>query len=214
VSGADTTAVANAIKEVATGSTVSVDMSENKTITADVLEAAKGKNVDVVLDMGGYTWTINGSQITGDNLHDVNMNVSFGTNNISQNEISSLVGNNSYQTISLDYDGPFGFTASLGFNVGSANVGMYVNLYYYTDAKVMEYQNSGIVDEQGNTTLTFSHASEYVAVIDSVAHTSSSGTSAKSPVTADAAATVPFILLMCAAAAAMFGARASKKRHN
>jgi hypothetical protein len=217
VSGTNTASVADTIKDVAAGSTVTVDMSSNKTITTDVLEAAKGKNVDIVLDMGGYTWTINGSQITGDSLHDVNMNVSFGTNNISQNEISSLVGNNSYQTISLDYDGPFGFTASLGFNVGSANAGKYVNLYYYTDEKVMEYQNSGVVDAQGNTTLTFTHASEYVAVIDSAAHTSvTSGTSAsaKSPITADAAMTVPFILLMFAAAAVMFGARASKKRHN
>jgi hypothetical protein len=190
-------------------------MSSNKTIAKNVLEAAKGKNVDVVLDMGSYKWTINGSSI-GSDPHDVNMNVSFGGNNIPQDTIAALAGNNSYRTISLDYSGPFGFTGFLSFNVGSANAGKYVNLYYYNADKQLEYQNSGVVDKNGNTSLSFSHASEYVAIISDTKASATSAvktTSATSPITADAAMTVPFILLMFAAAAVMFGARAYKKRH-
>jgi hypothetical protein len=215
VNGANSTNVANKVKDVAAGSTVTVDMSSNKTIAKNVLEAAKGKNVDVVLDMGSYKWTINGSSI-GSDPHDVNMNVSFGGNNIPQDTIAALAGNNSYRTISLDYSGPFGFTGFLSFNVGSANAGKYVNLYYYNADKQLEYQNSGVVDKNGNTSLSFSHASEYVAIISDTKASATSAvktTSATSPITADAAMTVPFILLMFAAAAVMFGARAYKKRH-
>lgn len=73
--------------------------------------------------------------------------------------------------MSLSYDGPFGFVANLSFNVGKENVGKYVNLYYYNEQDGdLEYQNSGTVDKDGNTTLSFSHASEYVAIIDEVSN--------------------------------------------
>jgi hypothetical protein len=218
VSGANSTTVANKIKTVAAGSTVTVDMSSNKTVAKNVLEAAKGKNVDVVLDMGDYKWTINGSSI-GSDVHNVNMGVTFAADDIPQDEISEVAGDDSYKTISLDYDGEFGFTGFLSFGVGSENAGKYVNLYYFNADKQLEYQNSGIVDKDGNTSLSFSHASEYVAVISDTKASASPAaaavktTSATSPVTADAAAAVPFILLMCASAAAMVAAVTYKKRH-
>jgi hypothetical protein len=211
VDGANSTAVANKIKDVAAGSTVTVDMSSTKTVSKDVLEAAKGKNVDVVLDMGGYKWTINGTSISG-NLKDVNMNVTFDSKNIPESTISSLAGGNSYKQISLDYSGDFGFTASLGFNVGSENVGKYVNLYYYNNNQ-LEYQGSGVVDKNGDTSLTFSHASDYVAIISDKKASATTNTASKSPVTADAAHTVLFVMLMCAAVAVMFGVKAYKKKN-
>jgi hypothetical protein len=213
VSGTNSTAVANKIKDVAAGSTVTVDMSSNKTVAKNVLEAAKGKNVDVVLDMGDYKWTINGASI-GSDVHNVNMGVTFAADDIPQDEISEVAGDDSYKTISLDYDGEFGFTGFLSFGVGSENAGKYVNLYYFNADKQLEYQNSGIVDKDGNTSLSFSHASEYVAVISDTkasAATAVKTTSATSPVTADSATAVPFILLIVAAAA-MFAATAYKKR--
>jgi hypothetical protein len=218
MSGANSTSVAERIKTLAAGSTLTVDMSSNKTVAKNVLEAAKGKNVDVVLDMGGYKWTINGSSI-GSDVHNVNMGVTFAADDIPQDEISEVAGDDSYKTISLDYDGEFGFTGFLSFGVGSENAGKYVNLYYFNADKQLEYQNSGIVDKDGNTSLSFSHASEYVAVISDTKASASPAaaavktTYATSPVTADAAAAVPFILLMCASAAAMVAAATYKKRH-
>jgi len=38
-------------------------MSDATVAPKDVLEAAKGKDVDIVLDMNGYKWTINGNNI-------------------------------------------------------------------------------------------------------------------------------------------------------
>ena len=48
-------------------------MSDATVAPKDVLEAAKGKDVDIVLDMNGYKWTINGNNIQADNLKDINL---------------------------------------------------------------------------------------------------------------------------------------------
>jgi hypothetical protein len=213
VSSANSASVAKTIEKLAEGSTVTVDMSSTKTISKDVLEAAKDEKVEIVLDMGTYKWSIDASSISSE-LHDVNMNVSFGAETeIPQDEIASVAGDDSYQTISLDYDGAFGFTASLGFNVGSDNAGKYVNLYYFNKNNELEYQNSGIVDEKGNTSVVFSHASEYLAIIsDSVP--AATDTSVKSPVTADLASTVPYAVLMLTTGAVMLGTMAFKKKND
>jgi hypothetical protein len=204
VKNEDKSKVETTIKDVPEGSTVTISMSDDRTISKDILETAKGKDVDLVLDMGGYTWTINGKQITGADLNDVNLNVRFDTGNgISGDDISGVAGTNAYHTISLDYDGPFGFTARLGFNVGAENVGKYVNLYYMTPDSGLDYQNTGIVDADGNTSLVFTHASEYLAVISDGA---SATTNTKSPVTADSSTSVILMILLICAALSAFAA--------
>ena len=204
VDSSDKVNIEKTIKQVAAGSTVTVNMSDTKSVSKDILEAAKGKDIDVVLDMGGYTWTINGTQISGENLKDIDMSVSFGNKNIPDGDISSVAKNNQYQTISLNYDGPFGFTASLGFNVGKNNAGKYVNLYYYTDKNELEYQNTGMVDENGETKLVFTHASEYVAVISDAKPAGTILTSG-SPKTGDDSNVLLFVVLMCAVLVMSFG---------
>ena len=204
VDSSDKANIEKTIKQVAAGSTITVNMSDTKSVSKDVLEAAKGKDIDVVLDMGGYTWTINGTQISGENLKDIDMSVSFGNKNIPDGDISSVAKNNQYQTISLNYDGPFGFTASLGFNVGKNNAGKYVNLYYYTDKNELEYQNTGMVDENGETKLVFTHASEYVAVISDAKPAGTILTS-DSPKTGDDSNVLLFVVLMCAVLVMSFG---------
>ena len=204
VDSSDKANIEKTIKQVSAGSTITVNMSDTKSVSKDVLEAAKGKDIDVVLDMGGYTWTINGTQISGENLKDIDMSVSFGNKNIPDGDILSVAKNNQYQTISLNYDGPFGFTASLGFNVGKNNVGKYVNLYYYTDNNELEYQNTGMVDENGETKLVFTHASEYVAVISDAKPAGTTLTSG-SPKTGDVSNVLLYIVLMCSALVMSFG---------
>jgi hypothetical protein len=207
--GSSIEVIENTIKTAPVGTTVTVDMSADKTVSKDILEAAKGKDVDVVLDMGEYTWTINGTQITSDTLKDVDLTVSFETTNIPNDKLSFMVGNNQYKTISLEYSGQFGFVASLGFNVGRENVGKYVNLYYYTPAGYLEYQGSGVVDARGDTTLVFTHASDYIAVLADAEPASSE--TVNSPITSDKVNILPFVVMMCMAAMIFFACEASKR---
>ena len=147
------------------GDTYTVDMSEATVVPKDVLEAAKGKDVDIVLDMNGYKWTINGNNIQADNLKDINLAVDTDSDAIPDDVISELAGNNPVKQISLAYSGDFGFKASLTYNIGSEYAGKYGNLYYYDSTGRMIFQNAGTIDADGNISLNFSHASEYAVVI-------------------------------------------------
>ncbi len=125
----------------------------------------EGKDVDIVLDMNGYKWTINGNNIQADNLKDINLSVDTDSDAIPDDVISELAGNNPVKQISLAFSGDFGFKASLTYNIGSEYAGKYGNLYYYDSTGRMIFQNAGTIDADGNISLNFSHASEYAVVI-------------------------------------------------
>lgn len=161
----ETNAVVEDIKNTPAGGNVTVDMGSATVVSKEILEAAKGKDVDIVLDMGGYTWTINGEDISASNLKDIDLEVTRGTTNIPNNLISALAQGNPVQQISLTHNGDFGFQASLTLNVGAQYEGKYGNLYYYDSDGRMVFMNAGVIGENGNVTLSFSHASEYAIVI-------------------------------------------------
>ena len=162
----DKKAIVKTVSEAANGSRITLDMRNNTTIDKDILEAAKGKDIDIILDMGGYSWTINGKNITGDDLKNIDLGVQFGTNAIPSDKIDKLAGDKATKTISINHDGEFGFTAKLTINVGSENFGKYANLYYYNEKdEDLEFMTYGMVSDNGDVNLTFSHASDYVAIM-------------------------------------------------
>lgn len=161
----ETNAVVEKIKNADAGERVTVDMGSATVVSKDILEAAKGKDVDIVLDMGGYTWTISGKEIYASDLDDIDLKVTMGTNNIPTNLIEALADGQPVRQISLAHNGNFGFQASLTLNVGSQYAGEFGNLYYYDSDGRMVFLNGGVIGEGGNVTLDFSHASEYAIVI-------------------------------------------------
>ena len=188
------------------GDTYTVDMSEATVVPKDVLEAAKGKDVDIVLDMNGYKWTINGNNIQADNLKDINLSVDTDSDAIPDDVISELAGNNPVKQISLAYSGDFGFKASLTYNIGSEYAGKYGNLYYYDSTGRMIFQNAGAIDADGNISLNFSHASEYAVVIADYADNSATSSIA----TGDSSPIVLYAV-QCVMAIALAGIAANKK---
>ena len=191
------------------GDTYTVDMSEATVVPKDVLEAAKGKDVDIVLDMNGYKWTINGNNIQADNLKDINLSVDTDSDAIPDDVISELAGNNPVKQISLAYSGDFGFKASLTYNIGSEYAGKYGNLYYYDSTGRMIFQNAGAIDADGNISLNFSHASEYAVVIADYADNSATGSIA----TGDSSP-IALYAVMCVMAIALAGIAAVTRKKN
>ena len=157
--------IAAKVEEAPEKSTVVLEMKSNVTIDKEILESAKGKDVDIVLDMGDYKWTINGQNITADTLQSINMEVKFGSNAIPADKIDKLAGDNARKTISLTHEGDFGFAATLTINVGAENFGKYANLYYFNEHDDdLEFICSDMVRANGDVDLMFTHASEYVAI--------------------------------------------------
>ena len=141
-------------------------MGSATVISKEILEAAQGKDVDIKLNMGGYTWTINGQDIKASNLKDINLKVDVNTNAVPSSVVKKLAGGNPTMQLSLAHEGDFGFLAELSLNVGSDKAGKYGNLFYYDSDGKMVYIDAGVVTADGMLSLTFSHASEYVVVFN------------------------------------------------
>ena len=197
------------------GDTYTVDMSEATVVPKDVLEAAKGKDVDIVLDMNGYKWTINGNNIQADNLKDINLAVDTDSDAIPDDVISELAGNNPVKQISLAYSGDFGFKASLTYNIGSEYAGKYGNLYYYDSTGRMIFQNAGTIDADGNISLNFSHASEYAVVIaDNAVTTDNADNAATSSIATGDSSPIVLYAVLCVMAIALAGIAVVTRKKN
>lgn len=163
----DTTvaAIIDEINNAQNGETVNVSMNGATVVSKDILEAAKGKNVNICLNMGGYTWTINGMNIFASDLKDINLEVRFDTNAVPSNIVKELAGDNPVRQLSLTHNGDFGFKATLTMNAGKEFSGKYGNLYYYDSDGKMVFMNAGKIAADGSVSLDFSHASDYVLVM-------------------------------------------------
>lgn len=204
-----------AITTAKAGDTYTVDMSEATVVPKDVLEAAKGKDVDIVLDMNGYKWTINGNNIQADNLKDINLSVDTDSDAIPDDVISELAGNNPVKQISLAYSGDFGFKASLTYNIGSEYAGKYGNLYYYDSTGRMIFQNAGAIDADGNISLNFSHASEYAVVIaDYAVTTDNADNTATGGIATGDSTPIALYAVLCVMAIALAGIAAVTRKKN
>lgn len=149
------------------GGTVTVDMNGATEVPEDILEQIQGKDIDLVIELeNGAVWTINGESVTDPS--DIDLGVEFDAD-IPVKVINSVTGESDYVTISIAHDGEFGFTAVLTVDMGDENEGLYANLYWYTDGGA-EFICADKINSRGKADLTFTHASDYIIVIDEDNH--------------------------------------------
>ena len=192
---------------------VKIEMNGANIIPVEVLQEAKGKNVNVTFDMGGYSWTINGKNIEDTGLKDINLAVVQNTNAIPADAVKTIAGTNDTQQISLRHDGTFGFKAALTMKAPANEIGKKGSLYWYDSNHKFVLQNAAVVQKDGTITFEFAHASDYVIVY-------SSNTASVSPKTGDDSTgnNMFFLTLMLALAAAsgilgMRELRKAKREH-
>ncbi len=159
------------IEKAEAGTSVKIDMKKATVVPKEVLEAIKGKAIDLVVDMGSYSWSIDGTEVNATALKDIDLEVTIGTDQVPSALVSSIAEGKPVTQLSLTHNGEFGFRANLTLNLGSENSGSYGNLYYYDSSGKLVFRNAGQIGADGSTTLSFSHASDYVAVVDKVMHT-------------------------------------------
>ena len=167
-------AVLENIQNAQNGSSVQIGVPEDDgtlsaIVSAEVLEAAKGKDVLLVLDMGKYQWIIQGNTITGTDLQDIDLKVELDTQRIPADVISTVAKTEKTLQLSLTHNGEFGFAAKLSVDLGKENAGKVGKLYYYNADKELELIGSGEIGKDGKILLPFSHASDYVIVIEAAA---------------------------------------------
>ena len=154
------------IKDAEDGETITIDMKKATIIPKEVQEAIQGKAVNIVLKMEGYSWTVNGTDVVATDLKDIDLEVKIDTNAIPSALITAVAEGQPATQISLTHDGEFGFRADLTLNLGSENAGSIGNLYYYDSSGKLIFINAAQIGTDGTTSLPFSHASDYVIVIE------------------------------------------------
>lgn len=162
-------AIRGVVADAKDGETVTVDMNGVTVIPGNVIKDIKDKNVTIVLDMGnGITWSINGKDVTSDDIKDIDLGVTIGSEDtIPVDVVNKVTGERSHMNVTLAYEGEFGFTAFLSINLESKNAGLYANLFYYNeDKKELEFIYADEIAADGTVELPFTHASEYTIVID------------------------------------------------
>ena len=160
--------VKEVVESIASGKdqTINIVMEDATIVPEEILKAAKGKDVDIKLNMGAYTWTINGKDIKASNLKDINLEVKMDTNAVPNNLVKQLANDQPVKQLSLTHNGDFGFKGQLSLNLGAEYQGKYGNLYYYDSTGKLVFMNAGKINPNGEVSLSFSHASDYVIVIN------------------------------------------------
>ena len=192
------------IEDTKEGNTITVtlkneDGSVSTVVPKRLLQSIKESGVDVIVDMGDYSWKIYADKIGNKDLKDVNLEVIVDTKNIPSDKIDKLAGDKPYRQLSIKYDGEFGFTADLTIKLDKKYSGKYGNLYYYNKNNKLECVDSDKIREDGSVTYTFTHASDYVIVIDNESAKVSAGAD-----TGDVAfPIVPVVILVAGAGLAL-----------
>ena len=168
--------IIDAINQSQSGETIHVDMGKSTVVPKEVLEAIKGKEVSIVLDMGTYSWSISGNEVVAANLKDIDLEVIVDTDGIPPAIVDSIANGKPATQITLAHDGEFGFRADLTVNLGVEHNGSTGKLYYYDSSGKLIYMDAGEVGADGNISLSFSHASEYVVVFEKVSLNSGNDT--------------------------------------
>ena len=160
------------------GDTITIDMSGETEVPAEMFEEVAGKDVTVELDLGGgITWTVNGQDVPTDtSLSDLDLGVDLGTNGISADVINTVTGAYGTVQMTLAHDGAFGFTLTLTAPLGRENAGYWANLYHYDEeAEALTFETSTQIADDGSVALRMSHASQYAIVIDDKNHGENAG---------------------------------------
>ena len=211
------------------GGTIVVNMNGSSVVPGDIFDMIKGKDITIEFELdNGIIWQVNGMSVQKENISDIDFHVALGeeaSDTIPVDLINALTGERFSMNLTLAYDGAFGFEAVMRLNVGEANKGLVANLFYYnvsTDA--LEFICADEIDETGQAELTFTHASDYIIILDTVsmeaveeadetivADTTSDNT-VQATTTEDHTLFIWIIVLVCIAALTATGFLTLKKR--
>lgn len=147
---------------------VEITIDEPVELPAEVVESAKGKDVDIVINIGSYQWTVNGLNVSDDTeIADVNLGVSENEGIVPEDITNKYVDEQQTVEVNLEHEGQFGYTANLKVYIGTEFAGKMASvLHYETEGGRLAYQETVPVDSEGYAVLNFHHASSYMVVID------------------------------------------------
>ncbi len=149
------------------GGEITVEMNGTTEVPGDILNSIMGEDITITFDMdSGVSWSVNGKDVTTA-VGNIDFGVKVGSSGIPVDVINNVTGEDNSLQLSLSYDGEFGFTAVLSIELGAESAGCYVSLYYYNEASGdPEFISESKITENGVADLEFTHASDYIVVVN------------------------------------------------
>ena len=151
------TAAVDAITKAAEKTNVTVSMDNATVISKEILDAVKGKNLDVTFNSKDSSWTINGKDITSDSVDDANISITREAENAVDSSISGIIGKRSAEKITFGNSNEFGFKANVNLAVmnGIANnkavlIQKNENGFAYKSSSNVNSENFNITVDNGN----------------------------------------------------------------
>lgn len=160
------------LENIEEGGKVEVEIKKDVPMKAEIFKTIKGKDVEVEVKLdNGMSWNINGKNVESEKLIDVNLTVDVVEDVVPVAAIDKVELKGEKIELSLAHTGNFGFTAELKMNVKPENAGKFANRFFYNpDTKQLEFQEAVKIDEKGDATFTYTHASDYVIILSDVAY--------------------------------------------
>jgi hypothetical protein len=143
------------------GETITMNLrsSASTLIPAAVLRELQGSEVDLVVSLGRYSWTINGTEVQ-ENARPANMAVTLLQKD---EELTEAAESKEVMMLKLSHSGNFGFSATLNWPVGRRFAGQTMYLHYFNEeTERLEYVSQSVIDRNGFGRFAFNHASRYV----------------------------------------------------
>ena len=146
---------------------MTIELKGNTLLDKSIFDEIAGRDVTVIIKLsGGAYWKINGRDI--EKAKKVNMGAKMNSKAVSNDELKELAGDNKTVQFSLKHRGEFGFKAILSVPINKKYNDSYANLYYYNNGG-FEFVGSSLISG-GYAEFVFTHASDYVIVIDDEAY--------------------------------------------
>ncbi len=148
--------------------TVEISVAEdNAQLPAEVVESAKGKDVELIINVGSYQWSVNGLDVADSDIADVNLNVSENSGIVPAEITEKYTDGQKTVEVNLAHEGQFGYNANLKVFIGTEYAGKTASILHYEDDNSrLAYQGTTVVDEEGYAVLNLSHASSYMVILD------------------------------------------------
>ena len=137
----------------------------NTTVETYDMNQIQGKDKTIKIEEPDYIWTIHGKDIESSPEANFSLKITAEPVNFKNDGVEAFFGDTIAQRFNIEYDGAFGFKATLDYKVGAEYVGKYANLFYVPGDGTFEFMGGYIVDENGMAKFIFTHASDYVIAI-------------------------------------------------
>lgn len=172
-------------EESAETKVVEINLNDTTTVPYNVFEVIENTQVNLLINMNGYRWNIDGKTVNQDTLEELkklgtNIDLGFEVitesqekqdidtwikNTLASNKDSRIITGVTY--FELAHNGVFPFEAKLTFVASKEYAGKSIFLSYVNEQdKQVEPQCYVRVKENGEVTVTMPHASKYVVTLE------------------------------------------------